>query len=405
MNKKIVIVTSGQPALNPRMVKEADTLCSAGYDVTVLYSYWNEWGTALDENLIPTKKWKAIRVGGSPQQQKLTYFISRLISKVAQIICRKTKGRFMADWALARASYFLTRSAKKQKADLYIGHNLGALPATVKAAKTNYALCGFDAEDFHRNEVSNDINNPDVILKTALENSYIPQIQYLSASSPLITKAYKDLFPKANPITLLNCFPNDWDIEPVKSGPTIRLLWFSQTISINRGLEDIIKAFATLTAYPFELHLLGSYTEGSLGFIDALIDRNKIHFHNPVSPEQLTTFSSQFDIGLALEPGFSINNNLALSNKIFTYLQSGLAIVASDTPAQQQLIERYTAIGKIYPKGDFKALADILLYYHQHRDILLEMRKAALTTARTTLNWEKESEKFLDLVKKTLLAH
>lgn len=62
--KKIVLVTSGQPSLNPRLVKEADALVEAGYEVTVIYQYWNEWGTDLDKVLLPQKKWKTIRVGG-----------------------------------------------------------------------------------------------------------------------------------------------------------------------------------------------------------------------------------------------------------------------------------------------------------------------------------------------------
>jgi len=48
------------------LVKEADALTNAGYQVTVLYAYWNDWGTLYDEELLAGKNWKAIRASGAP---------------------------------------------------------------------------------------------------------------------------------------------------------------------------------------------------------------------------------------------------------------------------------------------------------------------------------------------------
>ena len=91
-----------------------------------------------------------------------------------------------------------------------------------------------------------------------------------------------------------------------------------------------------------------------------------------------------------------------MSLKIFTYLQGGLAIVASDTSAQSQFIKQFPSVGKIFQKENPQSLADSLMYYHQHRDKLFEARNAALALAREELNWEKESQKFLTHVKQTL---
>ena len=405
--KRVVLITSGQPSLNPRLVKEADSLINAGYDVTVLYSYWNEWGTELDNILLPTKKWEAVLIGGSPQKNTLTYFLSRLIHKAAKIINQKTKGKSFASLAIARTSYFLAREAPQYKADLYIGHNLGALPATIKAAKVNKSLCGFDLEDFHRQEVSNDSTHPDVVLKKYLEEQYLPQADYISVSSPLIAEAYKKLFPAKSPIILCNVFNHNPNIKhsPRNPNDTIKLFWFSQTIGTNRGLNDAIDALILLKDYPFELHLLGYLPDDVRSIFTKRLLKEptiKIYFHEPLPPDELAVFASQFDIGLALEPGFSINNELALSNKIFTYLQAGLGIVASDTQAQSDLINQYHSIGKVYQKGNAQLLADVLLFYHQNRDKLYETQAASLVLAREELNWEIEQQKFLAVVEKAL---
>ncbi|ASU36781.1 glycosyltransferase family protein [Mucilaginibacter xinganensis] len=405
VKKKIVLVSSGQPALNPRLVKEADTLAENGYDVTVLYAYWNEWGTIIDKNLLPSKKWQAIRVGGDPVGKRLVYFFSRLITWIAALLTRKMGISYFSEFAISRNSYFLIRAAKSYQADLYIGHNLGALPAVVKAAKKYNKPCGFDAEDLHRYESSSNDKDYKVALKAGIENKYIPHVSYLTASSQQITQAYDRLFPGKTPVTLLNVFPAGAIREPVKPNTTgpVKLFWFSQVIGNSRGIEDVVKALHMLADKNFELHLLGYHSGQTTAFIDELNNGiAKIFYHEPVMPGALAEFAAEFDIGLAMEPGFSINNDFALSNKIFTYMQAGLAIVASDTTAQSALLSKYPAIGALYRKGDVGTLAALLSVFNKDRSKLLACREASLALATNTLNWENESKKFLTLITQTL---
>lgn len=400
--KKIVFITSGQPSLNPRLVKEADTLADAGYTVTVLYMYWNAWGANFDKELIASKKWKAISVGGDPEYKNIIYLLSRVIYKLAQTINRKTKGRFLASIAITRASYFLIREAKIHAADLYIGHNLGALPATVYAAKINKKPCGFDAEDFHRYENSNNDNNANVILKTRLENKYIPQLNYLTTSSPQIAMAYRQIFVDIKPTDLLNVFPKSNCTVMDTNGP-LRLFWFSQTIGPNRGLDDVITALQTLDRTCFELHLLGDQSPGTADFINTIINSDiAVKLHAPIHPDKIIPFANQFDIGLALENKIPINRDICLTNKIFTYMQAGLAIIASDTTAQKAFINNNPTIGHLYPAGDPKALADILSNFYKNGTSLLKAKKESLRLSHERYNWEFESLKFLKIVEDTL---
>ena len=403
---KVLMVTSGQPSLNPRLVKEADALTDAGYIVTVLYAYWNSWGTQYDQQLLHAKKWRAIRVGGDPEQKPAIYFISRLIHKMAVLLYGKFNSSFFAEWAIARSSYFLMREAKKHEADIYIGHNLGALPATVEAARANKKPCGFDAEDFHRFETSDDINNRDVILKTCIEDRYIPKVNYLSAASPLITEAYDKLYPGKNPVTLLNVFPLDAAVNaPVlNQAAPVRLFWFSQTIGTNRGIETVVKALQQLNSDNFELHMLGFIpaAEKEQFIANLQLYDVKLHFHDPVPPAKLIDFASQFDIGLAMENSTPVNRDICLTNKIFTYMQAGLAIIASNTSAQARLMNAYPLAGKVYQQGNIQMLAGLLNAYHQNRDALLQARMESLRIGRTELNWDIEAPKLLNIIKNTL---
>ncbi|MFD2145591.1 hypothetical protein [Mucilaginibacter antarcticus] len=288
MAKKVVLVTSTQPSLNPRLVKEADTLCNAGYEVTVLYSYWNNWGADFSDQLLKTKPWKAICVGGNPETQGGLYFLSRLINKIAKAWVNSSTFNFLTDIAISRASYCLKRETKNHPADLYIGHNPGALPAIIAAAKANNKPCGFDAEDFHRNETSDDSTNLDVRLKTQLEDKYLSHLDYFTTSSPEIAMAYQQLYPALNPVVLLNVFPVSNDVNTnrigIATGP-LKLFWFSQTIGDRRGLQDVVAALKSLDKDSFELHILGSQLHSDPDFIKALLTSGvNLTIHQPIPP-------------------------------------------------------------------------------------------------------------------------
>jgi glycosyltransferase involved in cell wall biosynthesis len=401
-SQKIVLLSAGQPSLNPRLVKEADSLCNAGYEVVVLYCYWNKWGAAFDKQLIPTKKWTAISVAGDPQHKWFTYFLSKIFYRIAVYVCGITKGKMLSDVAISRSAYFLNREAKKHKADIYITHHLGALPAAIAASKAHNKPCGFDAEDFHRNETSNDINNADVVLKTTVENKHLPQVNYCTTSSLQIAAAYQNIFAGLKPVVLLNVFPKSICTVTDPNGP-LKLFWFSQTIGPNRGLDDVVSALQLLNKTEFELHLLGDQLPSTIDFITEIINSGiTVKFHAPIHPDQIIPFANQFDIGLALENDIPYNRDICLTNKIFTYMQAGLAIIASDTIAQSDFMNKNSTIGHIYPKGNPKVMANILLRYHQYKEQLVITKNEALRLGHEQYNWELESLKFLTLVKQTI---
>ena len=71
--KRVVLITTGQPSTNPRIVKEADALFAAGYEVTLLYSFFIHWASEKDEVLLQKASWKYLMAGGSPDQKKSIY--------------------------------------------------------------------------------------------------------------------------------------------------------------------------------------------------------------------------------------------------------------------------------------------------------------------------------------------
>ncbi|MBT2562795.1 hypothetical protein J7E50_24020 [Pedobacter sp. ISL-68] len=401
---KVVLITSGQPSTNPRLVKEAFALINAGYEVTLIYQFRIAWAERLDFEILNETRLKSIKVGGHPTESRITYLSTTIRHKLAQWLAKLIGIKFTALYAIGRCTPELVNQAKKIKADVYIAHNLAALPAAALAAKKNKAKLGFDAEDFHRHELYDDPQQFDVRLKVHLEDRYLPVLDYLSTASPLISKAYQHLYPNLRPHTILNVFPKENINEIIHDYP-IKLFWFSQVIGRDRGLEAVIKAIGNCKQ-KFELHLLGEHKDGIKDYFNQIALENEVFhpicYYHPISPDQIISFAQKFDIGLATEIGIPKNRDICLTNKIFTYIQSGLAIIASDTTAQKQLIEDYPNMGIIYKKNDSESLTHALKMYLEDKYLLFAHQKQAFKYAGETLNWDSEKEKFLSNVKYTI---
>jgi glycosyltransferase involved in cell wall biosynthesis len=128
------------------------------------------------------------------------------------------------------------------------------------------------------------------------------------------------------------------------------------------------------------------------------IEQRRIEFLDPVDPDAVFEVAQSYDIGLALEPGRDKNNQIALSNKIFTYLLAGNAVIFSATPAQKLFYEAHPEIGWLYPCGDVQALAEILNQISKDQSVLMGCKQKALHLAADVYNWETEQVRLLHLV-------
>ena len=401
---KIVLITTGQPSCNPRIVKEADCLSNAGYDVTVVYSFFIDWAQENDELLLKNALWKYKMVGGDGAENKLLFFFTRLRFKVNQVLYKYVGNKFLfAERAQARAYDELLRAAKKIKADWYIGHNLGALPIAVQAAKYNNAKSGFDFEDYHRAEVDS-VNKSLFNRIVFLENKYIPFLKYISVSSDLILEEVRKdhLNFKYNFICLYNSFPLKQlpKVTRVKHDKEskLNLFWFSQTIGLSRGLEIVLEALKLINDKNIHLTLAGRFDDSFKNYLkhNAISLKKNIHLAGIISSHHLPSFSSNFDIGLAVELPNPYNRDICLTNKIFTYLLAGNAIIFSATNAQEKFNSEYKA-GFVYQQENISDLANCILLFKDN--ILLENQKRHnRELAETIFNWELESKKLLQLL-------
>jgi glycosyltransferase involved in cell wall biosynthesis len=409
MGKRIVLVSSAQPTANPRMVKEALTLFATGYTVSVIYCPASLWADTFDAELFtmyPEINW--VCVGYHPVKQKRLYQWARLRRKFYHLMFYVAGNKFdAAVRSFAFYSQELTLAAIAHKADLYIGHNIGALPSVVKAAQKNGSKVAFDFEDFHRGE---DVPSSVHWKKTkTIEDCYVKLLTYATAASPLISKTYKELYPELNIQTINNCFPVSYRSNACTELPThpLRLFWFSQFVGPRRGLETIIKAIGLLGNPSVQLTLLGNCNKDRKDFFINLAGQynllpQQLQFIEPVHEREIVRIASFHHIGLACEPGRDINNEIALSNKLFMYLLAGNAVLFSNTRAHADFRQKHPQVGQVYEQGNVEQIAGILKSYYEQQELLNAQRSSAFELGEKIFNWEEESKILLEQVKHVL---
>ena len=404
--RKICIITPGHVASNPRLVKEADALYEEGYDVTVLYCDITPEVRPLDNTILNDSPWKYKKI---KYETRLDYISKILLQKIAQTLTKIYKHNLeLSSFAYSRMTFKLMKAALSEYADLYIAHYLPSLMAASKAAAKYNTKFSFDAEDFHIGEINESENNRYKIeLTSYIESSLIPKCEYVTASSPLIAKAYAERYA-VNPVTILNVFPvsnSPKFTEIINNNKYKRhsMYWFSQTIGSGRGLEEIVVAMSLMNTQ-IHLYLRGS-TKSDPGFVAKLLNiaeefkvRDRIHILSSAAPSEMTRLAANYDLGLSIEPGRDQNDNFCLGNKIFTYLLAGIPILMSRTPSQIQLAKELGNACVLVDLDDTKSVAKILDKIIMNESELNNMKKTAFKLAKERFNWDIEKKYFLNLV-------
>ncbi len=309
-----------------------------GYEVQVVCFQFENWSAPLHEDIkrkYPGVEFFEIPAGRNPL---IPWFWSVMLETLSRLLVYiGSKNTWVLSTAVTRRSVRLLQQIKLLKpADWVIGHNPGALyPAYVIGKRMN-ARIGFDVEDYHPGEGSSPL------LKKAtgeLFKRIIRKMDYISVASPLFVKPLKRItnlsFPEA--VVVLNTFPSE-EFKSISVDDTakLQLVWYSQHITLGRGLEDILPVLES-KADQLELHLIGQLD--SLFKQRFLDGKSWIHWHGTLPQSELHQFLAKMDVGISSDQPIDQNREIAIPNKVITYLQAGLFVLASETKGHGWILQ------------------------------------------------------------------
>lgn len=406
---KILILIIGHLCNAPRPQKEAETLARAGHDVTIAGVWSDEELAVRDKVLAGGKRWKfqpvvdlrpaASRVGSL--KHRVEFRAAREAYQRFGIVSRATLG-----YGVGTQLKFAARF----QADLVIVHSEAGLWVGEQLLKKGFRV-GVDFEDWFSEDLlpAQRVNRPIKELKR-LEKLLAGSCAYSLTTSHALARAMSQAYDVPPPIVIYNSFPfaereglDNLRLDR-KNKDVPSLHWFSQTIGAGRGLETLMQALEMIDARA-EVHLRGNYSPPARAWLEPLIPekwRERIFFHKLVPNDELLSRISEHDIGLALEVSDIPSRNLSVTNKLFQYLQGGLAIIATDTAGQKEVMNQVSAAGRVIAASDSFALAGAVKELLATPALLHANKGAALRAARDTFDFTRQSSRLIALADEAL---
>lgn len=408
--QKICLLTGGHVSSTPRLVREAEALCDAGYEVHVVAGRSFPPADPLDRSLIDGARWKFHQVDTVQGGGALTL---RLRRKLARRLLRLSPFATVRNAALAQYSGALVqaRLAAKLRADLYIGHQLAGLAMAGLAADEANAYLGFDIEDFHDGETTEAMDDPSLVTAARLiQVRLLPGCRHLTAAAPLIAERYGATYG-VKAVTVLNVYPQTeappqpQPAAPISAENPAVFYWFSQTVGPERGLEHIVRIIGRMQT-PVRLQLRGHVGADYRSALETLARESgvkvPIEFLPSAPPAELVRLASHAHLGLSLEERMPPNRDLCLPNKDFAYLLAGLPVLFSNTQAHAAMapeLGEAALLADVYHADDVARQLDAFLADPGRQQ---RARARAWELGQARYNWEHEQKAFLASVRKTL---
>ncbi len=391
---RILIISSGSPCRNPRPLKEAETLGRAGYEVTLLTVSESPALDAMERALVADLPFHHDSVGRNPSGPE--QFFRRVRQRIA---VQATAAGWPTLHALGQVGPLLRR-ALALPADLTIVHNEIPFWIGCNLLRRGRKVAA-DFEDWHSEDLlpANRRGRPLASLRQ-LERHLLLNAAYTSTTSAALSAALADRHGATPPHVLTNSFPLQRDPRSGPPGTPPAFFWFSQTLGPGRGLEGFCDAWVR-TKQPSRLVLLG---QPGAGFDSQLLARlpgafaARVTLRPLVPPSALPALIAQHDVGLALEQSWIVNRDLTITNKILQYLNAGLAVAATPTAGQREVLARAPDAGRLIDLDSPALAAAGLDELIGDRERLVAAQRSARTAAENTYCWEHEAPRLVAIV-------
>ena len=400
---------------DPRVDKEARALLEAGHDVVVL-------GTGkYGQDQLRYEVKDGLKIIRRPTILHLLYTwirppsaAEKRGSRSRQVYYQDEEPQNITAWLVARLLQFMydvnnvlycltiLPEAVKQKADVYEGHDLDALPAAYVAARLTGARLVYNSHELWTERVRS-------VPYGRLHRAAVSWIEWLlSRRSDLVITMSKSVaeilaarYVISEPLVVPNVHryvaaaPSAEIRAQLNGGTDRRVAVYVGYLDGGKGLEELIDA----AAYLDDDICVAIVGDGVLrpaleARAKARNVEDKVYFVGWIPPDDVPRYVASADVGVSPIQGKWLNYYHNLDNKFFHYLAAGIPLAASDQPEKRQIIEKY-AIGSVFDERDPQDIAHAINGLLSHPGEYEAMRARASRVAREELNWELVSRRYV----------
>lgn len=302
-------------------------------------------------------------------------------------------------------SYWLKakKLAESLTADIYHAHDLNTLIPAYWAAKKTHAKTVYDSH-----ELFTEIQTWGRIERyfyRKLEAFIIKRVDKVITINNSIAGELVERYHIEYPQVIVNCPPplkqgeaNAYDsVLRNAAGISLdkRLVLYQGGVTQYRGLEELIEAFTYLDeSFCLVFMGYGKIRDELEVIVYSKGLNNRIKFLPAVPQKELLKYTSSADLGVIPYKPVSLNNYYTLPNKLFEYINAGIPIIASDLPELRRIIKGYD-IGYLFDPYKSESIADAIKYVFSDKERYAAI-KANTSKAASEYNWNKESKKLLE---------
>ena len=277
-------------------------------------------------------------------------------------------------------------------ADVTIANDVSALPVACETARGRPVI--LDAHEYSPAEQSELLwwrltmrRYVDGLLRL-----YLPDVTAMMTVSPGIAELYRAAYG-AQPVIVTNA-PGGAPLSPTPTEMPIRLIHHGLA-DPQRELERMIEAM-DMIGEGFTLDLM--LVPGDRDYVARLrrmaAERRGVRVIEPCTPREIVGRLNTYDVGAYLMPQRSLNQRLALPNKLFDFIQARLALAIGPSPEMSDLVSSW-GCGVVAERESVEAFASAVSGLTPER--VMELKWASHRAARE-LTAERNRAIVLELV-------
>lgn len=295
----------------------------------------------------------------------------------------------------------IERFIVEHKISLLIIHEPIFLPIAIKFKKKYNIKIVFNAHEYHPLEFEDQPKWLDTVgfVYDSLYRKYLSKLDlFVNVCQGISEKCIKEY--NVSSIVIPNAaFYSNIPIHD-DSEEKIKMIYHGAILE-SRKIEEMIEVVKIL-GLRYELDIMGTSTDFNREYYKKLqkIIENipNIRFKEPVTFQNIIPTINNYDIGIYILKPNGFNNEYALPNKLFEYMQAKLAIAISPSIEMRRLVEKYD-LGVVADDFSPKSLA-LKIKNLTKQDILKFKKNSEL--ASKIENAEKYKEFYLAQIKKLL---
>jgi len=292
------------------------------------------------------------------------------------------------------------------RADVLFSNDLDTLPANYLIAKLKGCSLVYDSHEYYTG-VPELENRP--LVKgfwKFIERRIFPRLKIVITVNDSIAELYEKEYGK-RPVVIRNVpvsvnLPfREFSKTALRNQlglPVDRKIFILQGAGINveRGAEEALEAMRYIDNALLIILGGGDVMNTLQNLVERYHLEHKVLFVPRMAYDKMMLYTAASDLGLSLDKNTNLNYRFSLPNKIFDYIQAGIPVLASRLPEVEKIIAGYD-IGNFINSHDPEHIADRLNSMLSDSETLARWLKN-LQLAAIELNWEKESEKFPDII-------